>query len=42
MVPAENLRDWRGEKVIDPAGDKIGHGLGYQPGASGDRRLGRR
>jgi PRC-barrel domain protein len=24
MFPAENLRDWRGEKVIDPAGDKIG------------------
>jgi hypothetical protein len=24
MFPAENLRDWRNEKVIDPAGDKIG------------------
>jgi PRC-barrel domain len=24
MFPAENLRDWRGEKVIDPGGDKIG------------------
>lgn len=24
MFPAENLRDWRGEKVIDPSGDKIG------------------
>lgn len=24
MFPAENLRDWRGEKVIDPHGDKIG------------------
>ena len=24
MFPAENLRDWRGEKVIDPKGDKIG------------------
>ena len=24
MFPAENLRDWRGEKVIDPNGDKIG------------------
>jgi hypothetical protein len=24
MFPAENLRDWRGEKVIDPAGEKIG------------------
>jgi hypothetical protein len=24
MFPAENLRDWRGEKVIDPEGDKIG------------------
>jgi PRC-barrel domain len=24
MFPAENLRDWRGEKVIDPQGDKIG------------------
>ncbi|BCJ46859.1 photosystem reaction center subunit H [Actinoplanes ianthinogenes] len=24
MFPAENLRDWRGHKVIDPAGDKIG------------------
>ena len=24
MFPAENLRDWRGENVIDPAGDKIG------------------
>jgi hypothetical protein len=24
MFPAENLRDWRGEKVIDPDGDKIG------------------
>jgi hypothetical protein len=24
MFPAENLRDWRGQKVIDPAGDKIG------------------
>lgn len=24
MFPAENLRDWRGEKVIDPEGSKIG------------------
>jgi hypothetical protein len=24
MFPAENLRDWRGEKVIDSEGDKIG------------------
>jgi hypothetical protein len=24
MFPAENLRDWRGQKVIDPNGDKIG------------------
>jgi PRC-barrel domain len=24
MFPAENLRDWRGEKVIDREGDKIG------------------
>jgi len=24
MFPAENLRDWHGQKVIDPAGDKIG------------------
>jgi len=24
MFPAENLRDWRGEKVIDPNGSKIG------------------
>jgi hypothetical protein len=24
MFAAENLRDWRGEKVIDPDGDKIG------------------
>ncbi|WP_328475831.1 PRC-barrel domain-containing protein [Actinoplanes sp. NBC_00393] len=24
MFPAENLRDWRGENVIDPEGDKIG------------------
>ncbi|MEV0895671.1 PRC-barrel domain-containing protein [Actinoplanes sp. NPDC049802] len=24
MFPAENLRDWRGENVIDPQGDKIG------------------
>jgi hypothetical protein len=24
MFPAENLRDWRGQKVIDPDGDKIG------------------
>lgn len=24
MFPAENLRDWRGYKVIDPDGDKIG------------------
>jgi hypothetical protein len=24
MFPAENLRDWRGEKVIDPSGSKIG------------------
>ncbi len=24
MFPAENLRDWRGHKVIDPDGDKIG------------------
>lgn len=22
--PAENLRDWRGHDVVDPAGDKIG------------------
>ncbi|AGL19843.1 PRC-barrel domain-containing protein [Actinoplanes sp. N902-109] len=25
MFPAENLRDWRGENVIDPDGDKIGN-----------------
>jgi hypothetical protein len=24
MFPAENLRDWRGQKVIDPDGSKIG------------------
>ncbi|MFI5938192.1 PRC-barrel domain-containing protein [Actinoplanes sp. NPDC051494] len=24
MFPAENLRDWRGEKVIDPEDGKIG------------------
>lgn len=24
MIYAENLRDWRGEKVIDPDGSKIG------------------
>jgi len=24
MFPAENLRDWHGQKVIDPEGDKIG------------------
>lgn len=24
MFPAENLRDWRGKKVIDPDDDKIG------------------
>ncbi|WP_433366609.1 PRC-barrel domain-containing protein [Actinoplanes sp. CA-142083] len=24
MFPAENLRDWRGKKVIDPNSDKIG------------------
>ena len=24
MFPAENLRDWRNQKVIDPAGSKIG------------------
>ena len=24
MFEAENLRDWRGEKVIDPDGSKIG------------------
>jgi hypothetical protein len=24
MFPAENLRDWRGQKVIDPKGDRIG------------------
>jgi hypothetical protein len=24
MFPAENLRDWRGLKIIDPDGDKIG------------------
>ena len=24
MFPAENLRDWRGHKVIDPDDDKIG------------------
>ena len=24
MFPAENLRDWRGEKVVDPEGSKIG------------------
>jgi hypothetical protein len=24
MFPAENLRDWRGQKVIDPQDDKIG------------------
>ncbi|MEV6304484.1 PRC-barrel domain-containing protein [Actinoplanes sp. NPDC051861] len=24
MFPAENLRDWRGQKVVDPDGDKIG------------------
>jgi hypothetical protein len=25
MFPAENLRDWRGKKVIDPEGHRIGH-----------------
>ena len=24
MFPAENLRDWRAHKIIDPNGDKIG------------------
>ena len=24
MFPAENLRDWRGEDVVDPDGNKIG------------------
>jgi hypothetical protein len=24
MFPAENLRDWRGKKVLDPESDKIG------------------
>jgi len=24
MFPAENLRDWRGKKVLDPASNKIG------------------
>jgi hypothetical protein len=24
MFPAENLRDWRGHKVIDPGGGRIG------------------
>ena len=24
MIPAENLRDWRGEKVIDPDDSRIG------------------
>src|SRR5690348_14746365 len=24
MFPAENLRDWRGENVVDPSGSKIG------------------
>ncbi|MEU4625645.1 PRC-barrel domain-containing protein [Actinoplanes sp. NPDC023801] len=24
MFPAENLREWRGENVVDPDGDKIG------------------
>lgn len=24
MFPAENLRDWRGEKVVDPEDNKIG------------------
>jgi hypothetical protein len=24
MFPAENLRDWRGQKVIDHEGDKVG------------------
>jgi hypothetical protein len=24
MFPAENLRDWRGENVVDPQDDKIG------------------
>ena len=24
MFPAENLRDWRGKKVLDPKSDKIG------------------
>ena len=24
MFPAENLRDWRGQNVIDPDGSKIG------------------
>jgi PRC-barrel domain protein len=24
MFPAENLRDWRGQKVIDPEGSRIG------------------
>ena len=25
MFPAENLRDWRGKKVLDPTGAKIGN-----------------
>ena len=24
MFPAENLRDWRGKKILDPDSDKIG------------------
>ena len=50
MFPAENLRDRRGEDVVDPDGNKIGEleavcahcDLPYQPGALGERRLGRR
>lgn len=24
MIPAGNIRDWRGEPVVDPDGDKVG------------------
>jgi len=38
MFPAENLRDRRGEDVVDPDGNKIGElEAGY---VLGERRLG--
>jgi hypothetical protein len=52
MIPVENLGDWRGQEVVDPAGEKLGKleevyydgetDEQYQPAGEGARRLAKR